>query len=65
MSNEQPSVRIKIRKNGSSLVSGPVIIEHTDGTEEVKERFSLCRCGASKNMPFCDGQHNEIGFNNG
>ena len=26
-------------------------------------RATLCRCGASKNKPYCDGAHHESGFN--
>ena len=27
-----------------------------------KETIALCRCGASKNSPFCDGSHRDAGF---
>jgi CDGSH-type Zn-finger protein len=32
------------------------------GEEASTEHSTLCRCGASKNKPFCDGSHWEVGF---
>ena len=52
---------IKAHENGPLLLSGEVNITDQDGQNI--EGKALCRCGASKNKPFCDGSHNEIGFN--
>ena len=39
-----------------------VVVDH-EGNEVIRDsRIALCRCGASKNKPFCDGTHSEIGF---
>lgn len=62
MENTEGKTIIKIRKGGSSLITGDFIIEHIDGTQEHKTRCSLCRCGLSQNMPFCDGRHKDEGF---
>jgi CDGSH-type Zn-finger protein len=48
---------------GPLWVRGGIAIADTDGTAwEVRNRVTLCRCGASNNKPFCDGSHASIGF---
>ena len=43
---------------GPILVRGGIPIESADGTlYEKRNRVTLCRCGKSKNKPFCDGSH--------
>jgi len=50
-------------KSGSIRITGVVDIVDADGNViETKENFSLCRCGHSKEKPFCDGSHREAGF---
>jgi CDGSH-type Zn-finger protein len=52
--------KITINSNGSLKVEGDFEIVDTQGKEyDLKERTSigLCRCGLSKNKPFCDGSH--------
>jgi CDGSH-type Zn-finger protein len=69
--------RIKVTKDGPYIVSGkvPLAEEHIvvgrDGEPARwdkgpslpdQETYALCRCGASKNKPFCDGSHFAVAF---
>lgn len=60
---EEPVVVITVRDHGSLLVEGRYRVVAPDGTV-LREgtKCGLCRCGASKTKPFCDGSHREIGF---
>lgn len=54
---------IAVIPDGPLWVTGGVRIVRSDGIPlEVRNRVTLCRCGHSKNKPFCDGTHAEIGF---
>ncbi len=45
-------------KMGPVWVRGGIPIESADGTTyEIRNRVTLCRCGKSRNQPFCDGRH--------
>ncbi len=52
--------------SGPIWVKGGIPIESAGGAEyERRNRVTLCRCGQSRNKPFCDGRHIEIGFKSG
>lgn len=78
MSTRKADVRVTVSKNGPYVVTGDVplathtIVADTAGGSESwhegaalphSETYALCRCGASKNKPFCDGSHAKIEFN--
>jgi len=49
--------------SGPIWLRGGIPVVSAEGFEyEVRNRVTLCRCGASKNKPFCDGSHAAIKF---
>lgn len=57
---------ITVSKDGPYEVTGGVtLIEQKWGEGASTEHFTLCRCGGSRNKPFCDGTHWSIGFKDG
>jgi CDGSH-type Zn-finger protein len=71
------SNRILVLRNGPYLVSGkPPLLEMTIKCDDhgipaewvmgeklkTTDKYSLCRCGQSKDKPFCDGTHAAVNF---
>ena len=57
-------VTVTTHVDGPLQVMGPIrIVTESGRVVEVDEGENwLCRCGGSKNKPFCDGTHSKIGF---
>ena len=56
-------IKVNAMENGPLLVDGSIEVTKPDGTVEIKEKTTaFCRCGASVNKPYCDGQHRKINF---
>jgi CDGSH-type Zn-finger protein len=57
---------IRCRENGPYIIQGTVTVVDHQGKAFTpppgKDTIALCRCGHSKNRPFCDGSHRTIGF---
>lgn len=49
---------ISVREGGPYAFRGDLSID----SKKIGYRATLCRCGASKNKPFCDGSHHDVGF---
>jgi CDGSH-type Zn-finger protein len=56
---------VTVSKNGPYHITGGIdLIEENIkwGEGASREHYTLCRCGASNNKPFCDGTHKTINF---
>ena len=50
---------LHVRENGPCALKADIRMDNEKGEQT---RVTLCRCGASKNKPYCDGSHTEAGF---
>ena len=56
-------LRVVVSERGPFQLRGPVTIISSSGEARTEgDHRSLCRCGASREKPFCDGSHHTIGF---
>ena len=54
-------IKMRLKKDGPLEIEGGIDLHNTKwGEGASKEHFALCRCGASKMKPFCDGTHDEV-----
>ena len=58
-----PVTVLRVRPDGPNVVSGDVVVIGTRAASGVPSvTLVLCRCGMSKDKPFCDGTHTRTGF---
>ena len=59
--NKEPAIFVS--RDGPLYITGYPELEDEIGSKPFsREHYALCRCGASKNKPFCDGKHFDIKF---
>ena len=60
------AAKITVRNNGSLRIEGEFEIVDQNGNRfdlSGRTSVSLCRCGHSKQKPFCDSSHKALGWN--
>jgi CDGSH-type Zn-finger protein len=53
---------VTIAVNGPAYIRGKLVFEGDEGEGATEFRAALCRCGHSKNKPFCDNSHLKAKF---
>ena len=56
-------VTVKIMKDGPIVIKGSFELINAGNKKVISGSIvSICRCGKSQQMPFCDGHHRKVGF---
>ena len=59
------AAKITVKSNGSIRVEGEFELYDKEGNKfdlAGRTTISLCRCGQSKDIPFCDSTHRAVNF---
>ena len=68
MERDQPELKespvsVKVMVDGPIVIKGNFTLEYNGNRKEIcNSLISICRCGASDHLPFCDGKHRKTGF---
>ncbi len=63
LENINEPLSITCRENAMYLVKGAFSMSsHNGNSQTIRNKAVLCRCGLSKNKPFCDSQHKVSGW---
>ena len=62
MKKNDEKTSIVFLENGPIQVSGSIQISGQYGEKHTEDPIYVCRCGESKNKPYCDGSHKASGF---
>jgi len=61
--SQQENAKVFVAPNGPYVVCGCPDLQDANWREGASEQqYTLCRCGASKNKPYCDGSHWGVEF---
>lgn len=53
---------VRVAKDGPVYLHGEIELEDAEGNVRRETRVAICRCGASRYKPYCDGSHSKIDF---
>jgi CDGSH-type Zn-finger protein len=57
---EPGPITVIVGERGPYRIKGAVTISGAGGERQVYPQATLCRCGTSRNKPFCDGSHQHV-----
>lgn len=62
---DSDDLSVSVVQHGPYIVKNIDLLAEFNGAGASQKEFILCRCGHSKNKPFCDGSHHDAGWNDG